>query len=65
MYFQIWLIQSNLTATIPVHMPQSAIILNIFGGTYNIYEKDWLTFDWENFILDFFSVNWEDLFKIN
>ena len=27
--------------------------------------KDWSKFDWENFILDYFSVDWEDLLKID
>ena len=46
-----------------------AIITNIFGNIsgnkYNIYEKDWSKFDRENFILDYFSVDWEDLLKID
>ena len=28
-----------------------------------IYERDWSKFDQENFILDYFSVEWEDLLK--
>ena len=32
---------------------------------YNIYERDWSKFDRENFILDYFSVGWEDLLKID
>ena len=27
--------------------------------------KDWSKFDGENFILDYFSVEWEDLLKID
>ena len=38
---------------------------NIFGNKSNIYEKDWSKFDRENFILDYFSVDWEDLLKID
>ena len=38
---------------------------NIPGNTSNIYEEDWSKFDLENFILDYFSVDWEDLLKIN
>ena len=41
----------------------------MFGNTTsnksNIYERDWSKFDQENFILDYFSVDWEDLLKIN
>ena len=62
-------ISGNLTATISDHLPQFAIIPNIVGSIsgykYNIYEKDWSKFDWENFILDYFSVDWEDLLKID
>ena len=51
----------NLTATISGHLPQFAIIFNIFfnipGNKSNIYERDWSKFDWENFILDYFSVD--------
>ena len=38
---------------------------NIPGNKSNIYERDWCKFDKENFILDYFSVDWEDLLKIN
>ena len=58
-----------MTATISDHLPQFAIIPNIFGNIsgnkYNIYERDWSKFDRENFILDCFSVDWEDLLKID
>ena len=35
------------------------------GNKSNIYERDWSKFDRENFILDYFSVEWEDLLKID
>ena len=38
---------------------------NIPGNKSNIYERDWFKFDQENFILDYFSVDQEDLLKIN
>ena len=41
------------------------IIANILGNKSNIYERDWFKFDQENFILDYFSVEWEDLLKID
>ena len=51
------------------HLPQFAIIPNMFGNISgkksNIYEKDWSKFDQENFILDYFSADWEDLLKID
>ena len=36
---------------------------NIPGNKSNIHERDWSKFDQENFILDYFSVEWEDLLK--
>ena len=36
---------------------------NISGNKSNIYERDWSQFDRENFIRDYFSVDWEDLSK--
>ena len=63
------MISGNLTATISDHLPQFAIIPNMFGNTSgnksNIYERNWSKFDRENFILDYFSVDWEDLLKID
>ena len=61
------IISGNLTATISDHLPQFSIIPNMFGNISgnksNIYERDWSKFDRENFILDYFSVDWEDLLK--
>ena len=63
------IISGNLTTTISDHLPRFAIIPNIFGNMSgnksNIYERDWSKFDRENFILDYFSVEWEDLLKID
>ena len=36
---------------------------NIWGNKSNIYERDWLKYDRQNFILSYFSVDWEDLLK--
>ena len=59
----------NLTGTISDHLPQFAIIPNMFGNISgnksNIYERDWSKFDRENFILDYLSVDWADLLKID
>ena len=49
----------NLTTIIP------NIFGNISGNKSNIYERDWLKFDQENFILDYFSVDWKDLLIID
>ena len=38
---------------------------NISGNKSNIYERDWSKFDQENFDIDYFSVDWEDLLKID
>ena len=63
------IISGNLTATISDHLPQFAIIPNMFGNISGnkskIYERDWSNFDPENFILDYFSVDWEALLKID
>ena len=59
------IISGNLSATISDQLPQFSIILNMFGNVSgnksNIYEWDWSKFDRENFVLDYFSVDWEDL----
>ena len=61
------IISGNLTATISDYLPQFSIIPNMFGNISgnksNIYEPDWSKSDLENFILDYFSVDWEDLLK--
>ena len=61
------IISGNLTATISDHLPQFAIIPDMFGNISgnksNIYEGDWSKFDRENVILRY-PVNWEDLLKI-
>ena len=58
-----------MTATISDHLPQFAIIPDLFGNISgnksNIYERDWSKFDRENFILDYFSDDWEDFLKID
>ena len=38
---------------------------NIIGNKSKIYEMNWSRFDRENFFLDYFSVEWEDLLKID
>ena len=61
------IISGDLAATISNHLPQFSIIPNMFGNISgnksNIYERDWSKFDQENFILDYFSDDWEDLLK--
>ena len=59
------IISGSLTASISDHLSQFAIIPNIFGNTAsnksNIYERELSKFDQENFILDYFPIDWEDL----
>ena len=54
----------NLTVTISDHLYQSATISNMFGNIKRIdsyiYERDCCKFDRENFLLDYFSIDWED-----
>ena len=61
-------ISGNLTATISDHLPQFLIVPNIFSNPpsnkSNIYERDWSNFDQDNFILDYFSINWNETMKI-
>ena len=38
---------------------------NISGNKSSIYEQDWLKFDQENFLLDYFATYWEELLKID
>ena len=38
---------------------------NIVGNKWNTYERDWSKFDRKNFILDYVSVNLEDLSNID
>ena len=56
------------TAIISDHLPWFAIIPDMFGNTasnkFNIQERDWCKFNWENSVLHYFSINREDLLKI-
>ena len=60
-------LSGNLTATFSDHLPQFLIVPNIFSNSpsnkFNIYERDWANFDQENFILDYFSINWNETLK--
>ena len=51
------------------NLPQFAIIPNMFGNIIGnkskIYERDWSKLDRENFILDYFSIEWDELLKID
>ena len=62
-------IPGNLTATISDHLPQFAIIHNMFGNTSsnksNIHERDSLNLIKKLLFLTIFSVDLEDLLKID
>ena len=58
-----------ILGTICDHLPEFAIIpkmfSNISGNKSKIYERDWLKYNRENFILDYFSFDLEDFLKVN
>ena len=58
----------NLTATISDHLLQFLIVLHIFcnpaSKKYKIYDRDWSNFNQENFILDYFFIDWNETLKI-
>ena len=58
-----------ILGTICDHLPEFAIIpkmfSNISGNKSKIYERDWLKYNRENFILDYFSFDLKDLLKVN
>ena len=60
-------LSGNVAATIFDHLPQFLIVPDIFSNPpsnkSNIYERDWSNFDQENFILDYFSINWNETLK--
>ena len=62
-------ISGNITTTISDHLPQFLIVPDIFSNPpstkLNIFERDWSKFDQENFVLDYLSVDWENLIKSN
>ena len=59
------IISGNLTASISDHLPQFLEAPNIFFNVSypksNNYERDWSRFDQQNFVLDYFSVNWDNI----
>ena len=41
------------------------MLRNTSNNKSNIYERDWWIFYRQNFIIDYFSVDWDDLLKID
>ena len=56
-------ISGNISASISDHLPQFSIIADIFSNKpfpkSNVFERDWSNFDQQNFVLDFFSIDWK------
>ena len=50
----------NLTDSILDHLPQFLVAFNASYPRSNNYERDWSSFDQENFVLDYFSVEWDN-----
>ena len=62
-WFNIW--QSNsYYPRLPPSIPNSSnIFSNPPSNKSNISERDWSKFDQENFILDYFSIDWNEMLK--
>ena len=62
------IVSANLRATISDHLPQFLIAPHIFPNVpnrkTNIFERDWSKFNHEEFILDYFSVDWPHALKL-
>ena len=56
-------IPGKLTSSTSDHLPQLLIAPNIFfnhtSSKSKMYERDWTKFDQETFILDYFSIDWD------
>ena len=59
----------NLTATIFGYLPQFLIAPDSFcnspANKTNIFERNWSKFNYENFILDYFDINWPNVLKLD
>ena len=62
------IISGNLTATIFDHLPQflraPEILRDFFTKKYIYFDRDWTNFNQENFILDYFSVDWKNIINL-
>ena len=63
------IISGNITATISDHLPQFSFVTSILSNPStqksNYYERDWSKFKQENFILDYFDKDWDELLQID
>lgn len=62
-------IYGNLTSTMLDHLPQFLIIPSIFSNLpiskCNIFEINWSKFSKEEFILDYFDTDWDNVLNIH
>ena len=62
------IISGNLTSTISDHLPQFLIAPHTFSNPPNkkasIFERDWSKFNCEEFILDYFTIDWPHILKL-
>ena len=62
------IISSNLTVTISDYLLQFFIAPEVFrnppSNKSKYFERDWSNFNQENFILDYFSVNWKKIMNL-
>ena len=56
------IISGNITATISDHLPQFLISPNTFADPPS-RKRDWSNFDQENFVLDYFDIDWPSVLK--
>ena len=58
----------NLIYHISDHLPQFSILKNLKTNSnlkHNKFKRNWSKFDQENFVLDFFEINWENTLELN
>ena len=67
-FFSQEIISGNLTSTISDHLPQFLIAPHIFSNApnkkSNIFELDWSKLNREEFILDYFAIDWPHILKL-
>ena len=60
-------ISDNITNTISDYLPQFLISPNTFAdppsNKFNVFEGEWSNFDQENFVLDYFDIDWPNILK--
>ena len=60
-------ISDNITTTISDYLPQFLISPNTFvdppSNKSNVFEGEWSNFDQENFVSDYFDIDWPNILK--